>query len=84
MVRATFFALGLFVTVWGVSLLAIDEVVLTREQSAREQPGFRGMLAFPGQQTQQRIEPPQWAPFTFISLGSVTMLYSFMLMRNKE
>ena len=84
MVRAIFFAIGLFVAVCGGSLLKIDEVVLNASEDARQQPGFRGMFAMPYQQVQKRVQAPQWAPFTLLSVGSVTMLYAVMLKRQKS
>ena len=83
MLRSLFFSAGLFVTLCGVSLLFVDKIVLTAKaelQPQREQ-GFRAMLGMrtePGQQ-QKVLDPPDWAAFSLLSLGSVTMLYAFAL-----
>lgn len=82
MIRSTFFAFGLFMSVWGVSLLMIDKIVLDIEEDSKPVSGFRGMF---GSQESQNVtlQPPTWLPFNLMSVGSVTMLYSVMLKRNK-
>jgi hypothetical protein len=87
--RATFFSIGLFVGLWGTSLLFVDRMVLTMteepQQQQREQ-GFRGLFsAAPQQREQQKIiDPPEWAAFSLMSIGSVTMLYSLALPKKKQ
>lgn len=81
MVRSIFFAFGLFVTIWGASLLMVDKVVLAIHEEPEQGANFRGML---GNDEQQKVfAPPTWLPFNLMSVGAVTMLYSVMLKRNK-
>ena len=152
MLRASFFSIGLFVTLWGASLLFVDHMVLKQKQHAEKstaatpvQPaepqaaanpvaqqglqqqgqmpanqqqvaqrqqqrpnGFRGFLGAPVNQPQQQqvsytpapattpatpapeiskprvIDPPDWAAFSLMSIGSVTMLYSFAVPRRRD
>ena len=159
MLRASFFSIGLFVTLWGTSLLFVDQMVMKQKVSAsrtttaaaaqpaqpaqpqpqtgnapvaqqgvqqRQMPanqqqmaqrqqqqqrpnGFRGFLGAPVNQPQQQqanytpasatttpteptpqiskprvIDPPDWAAFSLLSIGSVTMLYSFAVPRRKD
>jgi hypothetical protein len=82
--RASFFALGLFVALWGVSFLFVDKLVLESSQEPQRQAGFRGMFATRNAQQQEVIDPPPWAAFCFMSVGAVTMLYSFALPKKKD
>ena len=83
MLRATFFAAGLFVAMWGASLLAIDKVVLTTKTSPQRQTGFRGLFTSVNAQRQRVIDPPDWAAFSLMSVGSVTMLYAIALPKKR-
>lgn len=79
MLRASSFAAGLFIGSWGLAFLAIDKVVL--HEPTEKDPGIRGMLAKQVVDKEQRpiIDPPEWAAFSLLSIGSVTMLYSVAL-----
>jgi hypothetical protein len=80
--RASFFAVGLFVTMWGASCLFVDKLVLNvRDQPIRGQR-FLGMLSTNAQR-QKVLDPPDWAAFSLMSVGAVTMLYSFALPKKK-
>jgi hypothetical protein len=82
MLRGTFFSIGMFIALWGVSLLFVDKLVIKMpDDAAARTPGFRGML---GQQNPQQprervIDPPDWAAFSMLSIGAVTMLYAVAL-----
>jgi hypothetical protein len=82
MLRASWFATGLFVCMWGLALLAIDKVVL--HQPTEKDPGIRGMLAkqIVDRETRPIVDPPEWAAFTLLSIGSVSMLYAVALPKN--
>ena len=79
MLRASCFAVGLFVGMWGLAFLAIDKLVM--HQPIEKDPGIRGMLAKQVVDKEHRpiIDPPDWAAFTMMSIGSVTMLYAIAL-----
>jgi hypothetical protein len=80
MLRGTFFSIGLFIALWGVSLLFVDKLVVNVADDTARTPGFRGMLA--NQQQKQRvIDPPDWVSFSLLSVGAVTMLYAVALPR---
>jgi len=83
MLRATFFSIGLFVTLLGVSLLFVDKLVLNNTQEAVRTQGFRGMFAQMTAPKQQVYDPPEWAAFSLLSIGAVTMLYSVALPKKK-
>jgi hypothetical protein len=70
--RSLFLALGISAVILGVECLAIDKATLAkRDQPAPGQP--------PAVQKSRDIVPPDWAPWSLLSTGAVTMLYSFTL-----
>lgn len=79
MLRSACFAVGLFVGLWGLSFLAIDKLVMF--QPEERDPGIRGMLTkqVVNKESRPIIDPPDWAAFTLLSIGSVTMLYAVAL-----
>jgi hypothetical protein len=79
MLRGTFFSIGMFIALWGVSLLFIDKLVINMPEDSARTPGFRGMFAGNQQQRQRVIDPPDWAAFSMLSIGAVTMLYAVAL-----
>jgi hypothetical protein len=80
MLRGAFFSLGLFITLWGASLLFVDKLVINVRDEAARPANFRGMYAPNQQQPRQRtIDPPDWAAFSMLSVGAVTMLYAVAL-----
>jgi hypothetical protein len=86
--RATFFSIGLFVGLWGISLLFVDRIVLTakedKDKPQQRQQGFRGLFSANASREQQKVlDPPDWAAFSLMSVGSVTMLYSLALPKKK-
>lgn len=80
MLRGTFFSIGMFITLWGVSLLFIDKLVLNMpEDGGARNANFRGMYQGNQQGKQKIIDPPEWAAFSLLSVGAVTMLYAIAL-----
>jgi hypothetical protein len=102
MFRSIFFAAGLFVTLWGVTFLFVDRLVMNNKAddavaAAQERmqqyrrSGFRGMLGMqsqpappPAPQAGTTVDPPDWAAFSLMSIGTVTMLYAVALPRKKK
>jgi hypothetical protein len=84
MMRGTFFSIGMFIALWGVSLLFVDKLVVNVADDTARTPGFRGMLAGGQPQQKQRvIDPPDWVSFSLLSVGAVTMLYAVALPRKQ-
>lgn len=86
MLRSTFFAAGLFVALCGASILFVDKVQLKMPGDPKQEPGFRGFLSRVSTQPPRRkiIDPPDWAAFSLMSLGAVTMLYAVALPKKPE
>ncbi|MGC1273484.1 MAG: hypothetical protein WBC44_07220, partial [Planctomycetaceae bacterium] len=92
MIRAFFLACGTFITLCGGSLLLVDRVVLT-DDAARHLRDSSGSLveasiddaaANNGRPpwrfvSQDVIDPPDWGAFGLLSIGGVTLLYTFAL-----
>ncbi|MGH7127053.1 MAG: hypothetical protein ACREJB_12870 [Planctomycetaceae bacterium] len=86
MLRASFFSIGLFVGLWGVSLLVIDRFVLNYvdEDAPPQNTQIASMSSYSSVSAtappqQKVIDPPDWAAFSIISAGAVTMLYAVAL-----
>jgi hypothetical protein len=83
MVRATFFAMGLFVSLVGGSFLLVDKVVLNVRPDAAQVEGFRGLFSAQTPDSKAVFDPPDWAAFSMMSIGTVTMLYAAALPRRQ-
>lgn len=69
--RALFLALGAYSCLLGAECLVIDKALLTsRDKSS----GILGQAA-----RQRELVPSEWAPWSLLSAGAVTILYSFTL-----
>lgn len=81
MLRSFFFAMGLFTLSWGTTFLFVDKMVLNIEAQAdtARQDTFRGVFTSTNEDKKRVFDPPDWAAFSLISLGAVTMLYSAAL-----
>jgi len=87
LLRASFFATGQFVLFAGISLLMFDKLVLFKSDAPERKEGLRGMLAKPqtvAEEKREVIDPPDWAAFSLMSVGSVTMLYAIALPKKRH
>jgi hypothetical protein len=84
MVRSIFFSLGLFIALWGGAFLVVDKMVLNTDSDPTAQGGFRGLFGGASQTKKKVIDPPDWAAFSLMSLGTVTMLYAVALPKKKQ
>jgi hypothetical protein len=79
MIRAAFFATGLFVTLVGSGFLAVDKMILNVREDAPQMEGFRGLFSATPHDHKVVFDPPEWAAFSMMSIGTVTMLYAAAL-----
>ncbi len=84
MFRSIFFSLGLFLGLTGGSFLLVDKFVMNLKDETPRSPGFRGLFTSVNAQRQKVFDPPDWAAFSLMSVGSVTMLYSVALPKKKK
>jgi len=72
--RSLFIAVGLYAVLLGVECLVIDKAILARRENAAagaEQKVGRN----------REFIPPEWAPWSLMSCGAITVLYSINLKR---
>ena len=86
MFRATFFSMGLFVSMCGGVFLYADKIVLVDNGEKLEPEKPRGVLNMVSNQQVEKglrrvIDPPDWTAFGLLSVGVVTVLYSIALPR---
>ena len=81
MLRAFWFASGVFVALWGAAFLMVDQMTFAWkvELVVQRDPEFRGFFVTLNENRQRVFNPPQWVAFSLMSIGSVTMLYSIVL-----
>ena len=84
MLRAAFFAGGMFVIMLGLSTMCVDKVILHAKDDPRRDPNFRGFYTSVNEQKQHVFDPPDWAGFSLLSVGGVTILYSLALPKHSH
>ena len=78
--RSFFLAIGVFLCILGVQCLAVDKVVLkVRERPAATVNPFDDEANAVG--PQKVLRPPEWAPWSLLATGAITVIYSFTLPR---
>ena len=80
MIRALFFGVGAFVGLWGMSLFAVDGVLLTLAPEATDSRLIQA-VSIASVDGRRMIDPPDWVSYTLVSMGGLTMLYSVALPR---
>jgi hypothetical protein len=84
MLRSFFFSTGLFITLCGAGFLYVDKITLNVQADTPRPTGFRGLFTGVSPERKRVFDPPDWAAFSLLSMGSVTMLYSIALPRKKH
>lgn len=83
--RSLFLALGSFAVIAGVECLVCDKAILAARSEVKTQDFIANPSASADAIKRREIVPPEWAPWSLLSGGAVTMLYSFTLpKRGKE
>jgi len=78
--RAFFWALGLFSIILGAECMLIDKAVLAKTETVKS--AIPGVL--PKKVRNKEFVPPDWAPWSLLSLGAVTIIYSFTIPKRLE
>ena len=73
--RSLFLAFGIYACLLGAECLVIDKALLTSRERGS---GMIGRLD-PTAGRQRELVPSEWAPWSLLSAGAVTILYSFTL-----
>ena len=74
MIRSFFLAVGIFAILLGAECMVLDRAVLAPSQEPTLN-GFAERVAA----AQREIKPPEWAPWSLLSVGTIVILYSFTL-----
>lgn len=69
--RALFLAVGIFCCVLGAECLVIEKATMTPRASDKSLMGLSVR--------KRELTPSDWAPWSLLSAGTVTILYSFTL-----
>ena len=78
--RSFFLAIGVYLLLLGGQGLTVEKVVLKIHAPAREKTDFLGNRVVE-KGAPRTLVPPEWVPWTLISSGAVTCLYSFTIPR---
>jgi hypothetical protein len=81
--RAFFLAIGIYMCIVGAECLAIERFEMAAEE-VDDQAATPATLFGnpPSPMTASRdIEPPEWAPWSFLSAGTVIILYALTINR---
>ena len=73
MLRAFFLAIGIFAFILGLECLVVDKAVLHPRREAATSFGQQMTTPY------REITPPEWAPWSLLSVGAVVTLYSFTI-----
>jgi hypothetical protein len=79
--RSFFLAAGAYCCLFGLQCLTVDKLVLSSKEPVPQR--FMG-VSMPSMSSMnlmrnKEITPPDWAPWSLMSLGAVTLLYSVTL-----
>lgn len=74
MLRAFFLATGICCLVLGLECLVVEKA-----EMAGEPVTSASSLARQAMPTAREIEPPEWAPWSLMSVGAVVILYTFTI-----
>jgi len=83
--RAFFLAVGISMCIVGAECLAVDRFELAGEDVFEDTPAgtatMFGSSPPPPLAPSRDIEPPEWAPWSFLSAGAVVILYALTINR---
>ncbi len=86
--RAFFLAIGISMCIVGAECLAVERFELATEAEIAEDFGGEGPATLFGappptmlEPVSQDIEPPEWAPWSLLSAGTVIILYALTINR---
>lgn len=83
--RAFFAAIGAVLLIVGAECLVVEKAVLANspEEALTPMSPFDEPQA-PKAPARRELRPPEWAPWSLLSAGTVIMLYTFTLQRSGD
>ena len=82
--RALFLAIGIYLCIFGAECLAIERFELagkSPEPTEATPATLFGSPPTPIASSRRDWQPPEWAPWSFLSAGAVVILYSLTINR---
>src|SRR5262249_32307552 len=79
--RAFFLAIGIYSCILGAECLAVERFEMAQEAAAEAAGGATLFGSPPATTAARDIEPPEWAPWSFLSVGAVIILYALTINR---
>jgi hypothetical protein len=76
--RAFFLGTGVYVALFGATLFLVDRITLVAH-SASTSSAFLTWLTTNASGEGRVLNPPDWAPYTLVAVGTVTVLYAIAL-----
>ena len=74
MLRSFFIGLVIFAMILGLECMVVDQANLRSDTATQQRiPGSPEVAA------SRKIVPPEWAPWSLLSAGAVTIIYSISL-----
>jgi hypothetical protein len=77
--RSIFLALGIVLCTLGAECLVMEKAVLASDKPLAQ--ATSSLFLSTSAQVDNEIKPPDWAPWTLMSLGAVVILYSYSIQR---
>jgi hypothetical protein len=74
MLRAFFLAMGICCLATGLECMVVEKAEMA--QGPANSPSSFARQAMPGA---HEVEPPEWAPWSLMSVGAVVILYTFTI-----
>ena len=89
--RSFFLAMGVYLLLLGCECLVIDKAILASTTTVAPPPtpsyselGYSYYDTYPvtsNEPVNRVVEPPDWAPWSLLSVGAVMVLYAFIIRR---
>lgn len=77
--RSLFLAVGIYACLLGVTSIAVEKASLKNNVAVRLQEHTLLGIQRSGTSGRMEVRPPEWAPWSLISVGVVVILYSFTI-----
>jgi hypothetical protein len=78
--RAFFLAIGIYMCILGAECLAVETFEMAADEPAVESSSPATLFGNPPA-VRREIEPAEWAPWSFLSAGTVIILYALTINR---
>ncbi len=77
--RSLFLASGIVLCILGGECLILEKAVLAKKEAPPQE--VASIFGPAPASAKREIKPPEWAPWSFLSAGTVVILYSYSIPR---